>query len=137
MILGALLTLSLTGCSTLQVTADGETALIADGPLPLALTDAVAGATTPDQRAVAAQQWFSDPYGNYLDGHRGTKWALRGSEGTTFRVDVYYWWESGDLLPPDQGNAVWGLACRTYDVAAPDVVTTAVECPEDTPAAPS
>ena len=136
MILGALLTLSLAGCSTLQETADDETTRIANGPLPMALTDAVAAATTPEERAVAAQEWLSDPYGNTLDGYGGTTWALRGAEGTTFRVDVYHWWESGDLLPPDQGNAVWGLACRTYDVAAPDVVTTAVECPEDTPTAP-
>lgn len=136
MIVGALLTVSLAGCSRLQATADDEAAGIAEVAVPSALTDAVAAATTPEERAVAAREWLSDPYSELPDGYGPTSWALRGSEGTALRVDVYHWWESGDLLPPDQGEAVWGLACRTYDVTAPDVVTTAVECPEDTPTAP-
>ena len=135
-VLGALLTLCLAGCSRLQATADKETVGIADFAVPMALTDAVAAATTPEQRAVLASEWLSDPYSTLPDGYGPTSWALRGRDGTTFRVDVYHWWESGDLLPPDQGEAVWGLACRTYDVAAPTVVTTTVECPEDTPTAP-
>lgn len=135
-VFGALLILSLTGCSRLQAMADDETAIVADHAIPIALTDAVAAARTPEERVVAAREWLSDPYSELPDGYGPTAWALRGGKGTTFRVDVYHYWESGDILPPDQGESTLGLACRTYDVAAPAVVTTAAECPEDTPTAP-
>lgn len=134
-IVAALLTFSLTGCSSMQAMADDRTASIADWALPIALTDAVAAARTPEERVVAAREWLSDSYST-LPGYMPTVWKVRGAEGTTFRVDVYYYWESGDLVPPDQGKSTHGLACRTYDVAAPAVVTTAVECPKGTPTAP-
>lgn len=55
--------------------------------------------------------------------------------GASLRVDVYEYWESGDFFPPDQGEAVWGVACRIYDVAD-EVTTRTVPCPEDTRGGP-
>ena len=127
----------LTGCSSLEQDADDEAAVVADHVLPPALDDAISAADpqSPEQRRVAAEEWLSDPDPSVVDGLRHVTWEVRGSEGTTIRVDVYMYLESGDLLPPDQGEATWGVACRAYDVAGA-VMTTTDECPDGTPAEP-
>ncbi len=127
----------LTGCSAVQQTADEEAARVADHVLPSALGDAIAssGAQTPEERAVAGRDWLSDPDPSVTDSQGGVTWVVRGRTGTTVRVDVYRYWESGDFFPPDQGKAVWGLTCRSYDVAE-GVTTRRVQCPPGTPEAP-
>ena len=126
----------LTGCSSLQRDADDEAARAADRVLPEALNDAISVSDphSPGERRVAAEEWLSDPYSS-LDGLSNVTWEVRGSEGTTLRVDLYMYLESGDFLPPDQGEATWGVACRAYDVARA-VKTTTVECPDGTPEEP-
>lgn len=127
----------LAGCSTVQQEADDEAARVADHVLPGALDSALteSGARTPQERATAAADWLADPGPSVMDSQGGTTWAVRGQEGVTIRVDVYAWVESGSFFPPDQGKAVWGLACRSYDVTDA-VASTPVECPDGTPAAP-
>lgn len=129
----------LAGCSSLQQDADDQAARLADHVLPSALDDALAAADppaqTPDQRAIAAEDWLSTPDPSVTDSHGGAVWVLRGSQGTTIRVDVYRYWESGDFFPPDQGEAAWGVACRRYDVADP-VTSSPMECPDGTPEEP-
>ncbi len=127
---------ALAGCSSLQRDANAEAALAADHALPKALKGAISGSDpqSPEERRVAAEKWLTDPYSS-VDGLSNVTWEVRGSEGTTFRVDLYMYLESGDLLPPDQGEATWGVACRTYDVARA-VRTTMVECPDGTPEEP-
>lgn len=127
----------LTGCSSVQADADEEAARVSDHVLPEALDDAISEADpqSPEERRVAAEEWLSGPDPSVVDGQRNATWEVRGSEGTTIRVDLYTYLESGDLLPPDQGEATWGVACRAYDVARA-VTATTVECPDDTPAEP-
>ena len=127
----------LTGCSSVQQEADDEAARVADHVLPDSLEQAVAAAApqTPRDRISVAREWLADPDPSVTDSQGGTTWEVREVEGTTIRVDVYRYWESGSFFPPDQGEAVWGVACRRYDVAGP-VVLSAVECPEGTPEAP-
>ena len=127
----------LTGCSSLQRDADDGAASVADHVLPEALDDAisVADPQSPEERRVAAEEWLSDPDPSVVDGLRNVTWEVRGSEGTTIRVDLYMYLESGDLLPPDQGEATWGVACRAYD-GARAVTSTTVECPDGTPEEP-
>ena len=129
--------LLLAGCSQVQQEADTEAAGVADYVVPDELGNVLAssGATTPDQRGAAAQAWLADPYSAVTVSQGGVTWAVRSREGTSIRVDVYKWLESGDLLPPDQGEAAWGLACRSYDVAA-EVTVKQVDCPEGTPEVP-
>lgn len=79
--------------------------------------------------------WLSDPSSSEVGGQRSFTWEVRSSEGTTIRVDTYTYLESGDLLPPDQGEATWGVACRVYDVETA-VRTTTVTCPDGTPEEP-
>ena len=127
----------LTGCSSLQRDADDEAARVADHVLPKALDDAISAADpqSPEERRVAAEEWLSDPGPSVMDGQRNVTWEMRGSGSTTIRVDLYTYVESGDLLPPDQGEATWGVACRAYDVARA-VRTTTAECPDGTPEEP-
>lgn len=127
----------LTGCSTVQREADEEAARVADQVLPGALDGAIAssGAQSLQERGDAAADWLADPGPSAMDGQGGTTWVVRDQDGATIRLDVYAWVESGSFFPPDQGKALWGLACRSYDVAA-GVTSTPVECPEGTPAAP-
>ncbi len=84
---------------------------------------------------VAAEDWLSEPDPDLTSGYGGAAWEVRSSEGTTIRVDVSQYLESGSLSPPDQGEATWGVACRTYDVAEA-VATSTVECPDGTPEEP-
>lgn len=140
MVAGARLTVVtvflLAGCSSVQQEADAEAARVADHVLPEALDQAVAaGPQTPGGRAATAADWPRDPDPTLTTSQGGAAWEVRAVEGATIRVDVYRYWESGAFLPPDQGRAVWGVACRSYDVAGP-VVADAVECPEGTPEAP-
>lgn len=133
------------GCSQLQQNADqlqqdadDEAARVADYVLPEALNDEMSNVDpqTPEQRKLAAEDWLSKPGGPRLTGSRvGASWNVRGSKGTTIRVDVYQYLESGSFLPPDQGEARWGVACRTYNLAE-KVVTSTVKCPEGTPENP-
>lgn len=127
----------LAGCSSLQREADAQAARVADHVLPGPLDDAVASADpqTPEGRAVAAEDWLLDPDPTVTASQGGATWAVRSTTGTTIRVDVYQYWESGSFFPPDQGDAAWGVACRSYDVAAA-VTADPVECPEDTPEEP-
>ena len=128
----------LTGCSQLQQNADKEAARVADYVLPEALNDEIsnAGPQTPEQRRLAAEDWLSKPGGPPLAGSRvGATWEVLGSKGTTIRVDVYQYLESGSFFPPDQGEARWGVACRIYNVVE-KVATSTVECPEGTPEEP-
>ncbi len=127
----------LAGCGSLQQEADAEAARVADHVLPGPLGDAIASADpqTPGARAVAAEDWLSDPDWSVTASQGGATWAVRGRAGTAIRVDVYQYWESGSFFPPDQGDAAWGVACRSYDVAAA-VTADPVECPEDTPEEP-
>ncbi|WP_193610380.1 hypothetical protein [Nocardioides lijunqiniae] len=127
----------LTGCSSLQREADDEAARVADHVLPEALDDAISAADPKSsaERRGAAKKWLSDPDPSVMDGQRNVKWEVRGSKGTTIWVNLYTYVESADLLPPDQGEATWGVVCRAYDVARA-VKTTTVECPDDTPEEP-
>lgn len=127
----------LTGCSQLQRDADIEAARVADHVLPEALNDEIVHAEprTPEERRVAAEDWLSEPGPPLTSSHAAATWLVRGSKGTTIRVDVYQYLESGRFFPPDQGEATFGVACRIYDVAKA-VATSTVECPEGTPEQP-
>ena len=127
----------LAGCSSVQQEADDEAARVADHVLPDSLEQVVAaaGPQTPQDRVSVAREWLVAPDPSVPGSQSGAAWEVREVEGTTIRVDVYRYWESGSFFPPDQGEAAWGVACRSYDVAGP-VVPSAVECPEDTPEAP-
>lgn len=104
---------ALAGCSTLQAS----------------------DARPPGGRRAAVERWLADPGDPAIEGQAGVTWVVQDSTGTTVRVDVYLYLESDDLLPPDQGEARWGVACRSYDVAAA-VETTTVACPAGTPGTP-
>ncbi|MGB0098990.1 MAG: hypothetical protein WBP61_01790 [Nocardioides sp.] len=127
----------LAGCSQLQQDADAEAGRVADHVMPGALTDAIstAGARTPESRVAAAEQWLSDPGPSAIDSQGHVAWKVVASEGTSIRVDVYTYVESASFFPPDQGDATWGVACRSYAVAA-TVTTATVECPDGTPEEP-
>lgn len=127
----------LAGCSTVQQEADDEAARIANQVLPTAIDVAItaADARTGSERLAAAEAWLADPGPSIMDGHGGATWAVRGREAGTIRVDVYRRWESGSFLPPDQGEAAWGLACRSYDVAR-DARPIVIECPAGTARTP-
>ncbi len=127
----------LTGCSSVQQEADAQAARVADHVLPKRLDAAIASVEpqTPEDRGVAAEDWLSDPDPSVTASQGGATWAVRGATGTTIRVDVYQYWESGSFLPPDQGEAAWGVVCRSYDVAAA-VTAHPVECPVGTPEQP-
>lgn len=126
----------LTSCSQLHQDADLEAARVAN-VLSKALNDELSDAKpqTPEERRIAAEDWLSEPDPEVTSSYGGATWEVRGTEGTTIRVDVYQYLESGSFFPPDQGEATWGVACRTYDVAEA-VVTRTVECPEGTPDEP-
>ena len=127
----------LAGCGEVRQDADTEAARVADHVLPGEVGNVLAssGASTPQQRGAAAEAWLSEPDPAVTDSQGGATWAVRSREGTSIRVDVYKWWESGSFFPPDQGEAAWGLACRSYDVAA-EVTVRQVDCPEGTPEVP-
>lgn len=125
----------LAGCSSVQQEADEAAARVADDVLPAALERAVAALGSTPERAAAAEAWLAEPDPAVTASQGGSTWVVRGREGSAVRVDVYAWYESGSFFPPDQGAAVWGVACRTYDVTS-GVSVTPLECPEGTPEAP-
>lgn len=128
----------LAGCSTLEQEAEYSASVVADGVLTRELAEELdaSGASTPAERVEVARGWLSTPDEEVLDTMNPVTWVVRGVEGSAVRVDVYSYVESGSLLPPDQGEARWGLVCRTYDVATA-VTVREVECPDDTPTSPS
>lgn len=133
----ALAGLLLAACSQVQQEAEDEAARVADHVLPDAVAGAVSasGARTAEERVAAAQTWLATPDPAVSDSQRGATWVVTGLEATTIRVAVYTRWESGSLFPPDQGESAWGVACRSYDVAA-GVAVRPVDCPDGTPASP-
>ncbi|MGJ9422684.1 hypothetical protein [Aeromicrobium sp. CF3.5] len=128
---------ALAGCSTIQREADDEAARIADQVLPAAIDAAIAevDAKNGSERLVTAETLLTDPEAPIMDGQGGVVWVVRGRDATTIRVDIYRRWESGSLLPPDQGEAAWGLVCRSYDVTR-SARSIVVECPAGTPRSP-
>ncbi|QCX28837.1 hypothetical protein [Nocardioides jishulii] len=129
--------LVVTGCSTLQEDADEQAARLADGALLEGLEREMqtVGATTAAQRGEAAEAWLSTPDPAITDGHGASTWVVREQEGASVTVAVYQYYESGSFFPPDQGEAVWGLTCRTYEVTR-EVTARSVTCPDGTPATP-
>ncbi|WP_345262937.1 hypothetical protein [Nocardioides nanhaiensis] len=125
------------GCSTLQQDADAEAGRVADLVLPTALDDVLARARpgSPERRRAVVARWLEGRGRSVIGSRANADWRVVGGEGTSIRVDVYAFWESGDLLPPDQGEATWGVACRVYDVAG-RVTAMRVECPDGTPPGP-
>ncbi|MFC7490503.1 MULTISPECIES: hypothetical protein [unclassified Knoellia] len=136
-VIGGLTSALLVGCGQVQADADAAAARVADQVLPEAVAAAIttSGARTPEQRAVAGETWLSEPDPAVTESQGGTTWFVRGREGTAIRLDVYARVESGSFLPPDQGQAAWGVACRSFDVGE-KVTVTPVECPEGTPETP-
>jgi len=126
----------LSGCGGLQKQADIEAARLADSVLPVSLEDAItsSGAVNPAERVIAAQEWLSNPAPS-LDGQGTNEWLADNTSGTTIQVTVYAYSESASFFPPDQGEATWGTACRSYDVAD-KVTATPLECREGTPDEP-
>lgn len=129
--------LALASCSTVQQEADKQAAQVADYALPSGLETALAadGSSEPEARGGAAEKWLSDPTNEVADGQGGATWVVRKRDSASLRVDVYQYWESGDFFPPDQGEAAWGVACRTYDVTN-GVQTQQRTCPDGTPNKP-
>lgn len=120
------------GCGSLQRDANDRAAQIADYTVRDGLKKSIAAANadSPQERAQAALNWLRDPNLTQAETQGGT-WIVKGSEGTTIRVDVYRKYESGALLPPEQGKSAWGVACRTYDVST-SVTVSSIVCPDGT-----
>lgn len=129
--------LTLTSCGKLQEEGDTEAARVADHILPDVLQKAIdeSGAATPRARASFADDWLTAQGTEGISGQQPVIWEVRGRDGTHFRVDLYVYWYSVALFPPEKGKAVWGRACRDVDVSR-GVQMTAIKCPRGTPKAP-